>query len=134
MSFKDDLAAAKAAREEPALVDIAIGDALYQIETRRLDGMEWADIMADSPPNNDAAARLGFDVYRAAFLACKKHGRLLDAGGGEVPDVDWGDLFAAISGAEVSAIGATWWALNMANPNRRVASLKKTSQVASETS
>lgn len=132
MSFKDDLAAAKAARSETVMVDVAIGESLYQIEVRRLDGMQWADIMADAPPNNEVAGRLGFDVYKAALIACRKYSRLLDADGNEVPDVDWGDLFAAISGAEVSGIGATWWALNMADPNRRVDALKKASAARTE--
>lgn len=134
MGFQDDLAAAKAARDETVMVDVVVGEALYQVEVRRLDGMQWADIMADAPPNSEVAGRLGFDVYKAALLACRKYSRLLDADGNEVPEVDWADLFAAISGAEVSGIGATWWALNMADPNRRVAALKKAHSGVSETS
>lgn len=134
MSFKDALAKARAARPEPVLQPVAVGDALFQVEVRRLDGMEWAAITAECPPTDEKGARLGYDTNKAALVACRRYSRLLDEAGEPVEDVDWADLFSAISGAEVGAIAAIWWALNMHDPNERVVALKKASAGGSETS
>lgn len=50
MSITEALAKAREARPEPKLVAIAIGESLFNVEVRRLDGMEWAGIMAQCPP------------------------------------------------------------------------------------
>lgn len=134
MSFKDDLAAAKAARPEPVVVSVAVGDSLYGVEARRLDGMQWAEVMASAPPSDEAGARLGYDTSKAALFACKKYSRLLDAEGEPVPEFDWNDVFNAISGTEIGAIAATWWALNMGDPNQKVIALKKARAGVSATS
>lgn len=125
MGFKDDVAAAKAARSAPVVVSVAVGDSLYGVEAKRLDGMQWAGVMASAPPNDEAGARLGYDTAKAALVACKKYSRLLDAEGEPVAEFDWNDLFDAISGTEIGAIAATWWALNMGDPNQKVIALKK---------
>lgn len=125
MTFKDALAKARAARPEPKLQAVALGDELFNVEIRRLDGMEWAGIMSECPPRDEKGARLGYDDVKAAKLACKRFSRLLDSDGEPVEDVDWGGLFDAISGTEVGAISATWWALNMFDPNEQVVALKK---------
>ncbi len=134
MSFKDALAKARASRPEPVLQPVAVGDALFQVEVRRLDGMEWAAITAECPPTDEKGARLGYDTNKAALVACRRYSRLLDEAGEPVEDVDWAELFAEISGAEVGAIAAIWWALNMHDPNERVVALKKASAGGSETS
>lgn len=125
MSFKDDLAKARAERPAPVLQAVAVGDELYQVEIMRLDGMDWAAVMAECPPTDEKGARLGYDSNKAALVACKRYSRLLDADGEEVADADWADLFDVISGAEIGAIAAVWWALNMSDPNERVVALKK---------
>lgn len=125
MKFQDALAKARADRPEPVAVEVALGDALFQVEVKRLDGMEWAAIMAECPPRDDLMARLGYDMTSAGLIACKRFSRLLDAEGDEVSDVDWDALFAALDGSGVRGIAATWWMLNMKDPNDRVAELKK---------
>jgi len=125
VGFKDALAKAREARPEPVLVDVAVGDELFRVEVRRLDGMEWAAVMASAPPADEMGARLGYDTSKAALVACQKYSRLLDAEGAEVDDVDWRELFDTISGTEVGAVAATWWALNMGDPNSQVVALKK---------
>ena len=125
MSFKDDLAAAKAAAVEPVLVDVAVGEALYRVEVVKLPGMQWAEVVAAAPPSDEMGARLGYDTVKAALVACRKYSRLLDSDGEPVAEVDWRDLFDAISGVEIQAIAATWWALNVGDPNERVVALKK---------
>lgn len=125
MSFKDALERARAGRPKSTLVPVAVDDELFQIEVRRLDGMDWAAIAAECPPGDEKSARLGYDTNKAALIACKRFSRLLDADGVPVEEVEWDDLFAAISGVEIGAIAATWWALNMHDPNQRVAALKK---------
>lgn len=136
MSFKEALAKARAERPEPILQAVAVGDELYQVEMMRLDGMDWAAVMAECPPLDEKSARLGYDSNRAALVACKRHSRLLDADGeavdmetvvkdGEVVSDPWADLFQTISGAEIGALAAVWWALNMNDPNQRVIALKK---------
>lgn len=132
MGLKEDLAAAKANRPQPVLVDIAIGDTLYKVEARRLDGMQWASIMAAAPPSDEGSARLGYSPSRAALHACRDYGRLLDEDS-EPVDADWAEVFDAISGVEVQAIAATWWALNAADPNQNVVALKKASAGGSKT-
>lgn len=134
MSFKDDVAAAKSARPEPVVVSVAVGDTLYGVETKRLDGMQWAAVMAAAPPSDEAGARLGYDTSKAALIACKQHSRLLDAEGEPVAEFEWNDLFNAISGTEIGAIAATWWALNMGDPNQKVIALKKARAEVSATS
>lgn len=134
MSFMDKLAKARAERPEPVLVPVAVGDELYSVEVMRLDGMDWAAITAECPPTDEKGARLGYDTNKAALVACRRHARLLDAEGEPVPDVEWSELFATISGVEIAAIAATWWALNMNDPNQRVVKLKKASAGGSATS
>lgn len=138
MGLKEDLEAAEANRPKPVLVDIAIGDALYRVDARRLDGMEWAGVMAEAPPTDEASARLGFSTHRAALIACSRYSKLYDADGEPVTHIEvdekgdplplnWARIFAAISGIEVQALAATWWALNAGDPNQRVVDLKKSS-------
>lgn len=134
MSFKDDLAKARADRPKPVLQAVAVGDELYQVEVMRLDGMAWAAVMAECPPTDAKGARLGYDSDKAALVACKRFSRLLDAEGEPVEDFDWADLFDTISGTEVAAIASIWWALNMSDPNDRVVQLKKASAGGSKTS
>lgn len=137
MSFKEALAKARAERPAPILQAVAVGDELYQVEMMRLDGMDWAAVMAECPPNDEKGARLGYDSNKAALIACKRHSRLIDTDGetvdmsivkddkGNVLADPWRDLFDTISGAEIGAIAAVWWALNMSDPNARVVALKK---------
>lgn len=125
MSFKDALAKARESRPKPVLQPVAVGDELYQVEITRLDGMDWAAVMAECPPTDEKGARLGYDSNKAALVACKRYSRLLGTDGEPVADFDWGDLFTAISGAEIGAIAAVWWAMNMHDPNERVVALKK---------
>lgn len=134
MSFKDALAKARERRPKPVEVSVAVGDELFKVEVARLDGMDWAAVMAECPPTDKKAARLGYDTNKAALVACERYSRLLDAGGEPVEDVDWVDLFATLSGAEIGAIAATWWATNMHDPNQRVVDLKKASMGGGRTS
>jgi len=138
VGLKEDLNRAKQNRPEPVLVDIVIGDTLYRVDARRLDGMEWAGVMAESPPTDEGSARLGFSTHRAALIACTRFSTLYDADGEPVRHIetdeqgnplplDWGLIFSAISGIEVQALAATWWALNAGDPNQRVVDLKKSS-------
>lgn len=139
MGWKDSLAKAKNARTEtdPIRQDIVLDEDLYQVEIRRLDGLDWAAITAEAPPETETDARLGYNTRKAALIACRRHGRLLDASGnpvpvehdedGEIIPVDWAGIFTAISGVEVQAIAAGWWAMNMHDPNQRVQQLKKAS-------
>lgn len=144
MGLKEDLARAKENRPQPVLVDIAIGDTLYQVETRRLDGMQWAAVLAEAPPTDAASARLGYSPAKGALQACRDYGRLLDADGTQITTLDvdddgnpvpldWAVVFDAISGVEIQAIAATWWALNSGDPNQRVVELKKASAGGSKT-
>ena len=146
MSFKDALAKARAARPEPTLVGVAVGDELYNVEVVRLDGMDWAGIVAECPISDPAQAKLGFDANKAALLACRRHSRLLGDDGepvemiftrdkaGAVTEDSWADLFTTLSGDEVRGLAATWWAMNVLDPNQRVAELKKASAGGGKTS
>lgn len=136
MSFKDALAKARDSRPEPKRVAVAVGDDLFNVEVMRLDGMDWAAVMAECPPSDEKGARLGYDTNKAALIACKRFSRLLDAEDepvdmslvvkdDKVVESPWDDLFTTISGVEIGAIAATWWALNMNDPNNRVVELKK---------
>lgn len=133
MSFKDALAKARAERPAPTLVPVAVGDELYNVEVVRLDGMDWAGVVAECPISDPAQARLGFDANKAALLACSRYARLLD-GDEPVEDVEWPDLFQALSGEEVRGLAATWWSMNVFDPNQRVAELKKASAGGGKTS
>ena len=144
MGLKEDLEAAKSARVQPKVVDIVVNDTLYGVEVKRLDGMEWAAIMAECPPDAQSV-RLGYDAQKAALVASCRHGRLLDAGGEQIltlgvdeegtpVPVDWDAIFAAISGVEVQAIAGLWWGMNVGDPNQRVVALKKASAGGSATS
>lgn len=137
MSLKDALAKAREGRPEPVLQSVVIGDELFQVELRRLDGMDWAGVTAECPPSDQKGFRLGYDTNKAALLACRRFSRLLDSDGepvdmtvtrdskGVITYDPWADVFNAVSGGEAGAIAATWWALNMHDPNQRVVELKK---------
>lgn len=138
MGLKEDLEAAKNARTQPKVVDIVVNDTLYGVEVKRLDGMEWAAVMAECPPVDASSVRLGYDAQKAALVASRRHGRLLDAEGnhvtalgvdeeGQPVPVDWEGIFAVISGVEVQAIAGLWWGMNVGDPNQRVVELKKAS-------
>jgi len=133
MGIKEDLELAKAERPDPVYVDVAIGSNLYKVEITRLDGMQWAGIMAECPPIDDGSALLGYAPHRAGLIACQRHGKLLDENGNGV-EADWEAIFESISGTEVQAISATWWGMNMGDPNQRVVALKKASAGGSKTS
>lgn len=144
MGLKEDLAWAKQNRPKPVLVSVAIGESLYQVEVRRLDGMQWAGVIASAPPGDEASARLGYSADKAALQACREYGKLLDDDGEQVTHfgvaedgtplpLNWVEIFDAISGVEVQAIAATWWALNAGDPNQRVVELKKASLGGSKT-
>jgi hypothetical protein len=132
MSFKEDLAKAKAKRE-PVVVDILLGDALYGVEVRRLDGMQWAEVIASAPPTTEAGARLAYDTAKGALIACERFGRLVYGDGKPVKDFVWQEVFETISGIEVTAIAATWWQMNMGEPNESVTAAKKAQLAASAT-
>lgn len=146
MGLKEDLEAAKAKRPQPVYVDIAVGETLYKVEVRRLDGMQWAGVLASAPPTDVASARLGYSAREGALQACREYGRLLDSDDvaidmsvvrddhGVVVTDPWADTFEAISGVEVQAIAASWWALNSGDPNKLVGELKKASAGGSKTS
>ena len=134
MSFKGAVARAKADRPEPVLVSVALGETLFNVEVKRLDGADWAAVMAECPPSTARGGQLGYEADKAALIACRRYSRLLDTDGESVGDVEWPELFKAISGAEAGAIAATWWALNMNDPNQRVVALKKASSGGSMTS
>lgn len=123
MDFKDAVALVQ--KPEPVVQHVAVGDVLFGVEVSRLPGADWAAVMADCPPGEEAGARLGYDTTKAALVACRRYSRLLDAEGEPVEDVDWAELFEVISGTEVAAIASIWWALNMHDPNQRVVALKK---------
>ncbi len=137
MSLKDALAKARESRPEPVLQAVVVGDDLFQVELRRLDGMDWAGVTAECPPTDESGARYGYDINKAALIACRRFSRLLDSDGepvdmsvtrdakGAVTDDPWANVFKAISGAEIGAIAAMWWGLNMLDPNTRVVELKK---------
>lgn len=125
MSFKESAQKARDSRPEPVKVSVAVGDDLFEVEVMRLDGMDWAAVMAECPPTDEKGVRLGYDSNKAALLACKRHSRLLNAEGEPDDEVDWDELFKIISGVEIGAIAATWWATNMNDPNQRVVALKK---------
>ncbi|UOQ60387.1 hypothetical protein MUN76_15365 [Leucobacter rhizosphaerae] len=145
MSFKDALAKARSNRPEPVLQAVAVGDELYHVEIRRLDGMDWAAITADCPPRHERDASMGYDSNKAALIACRRHGRLLDGDDepvamavirddqGNVVDDPWLNLFNAISGTEADAIAALWWGQNVNDPNKHVVALKKASAGGSKT-
>lgn len=143
MSLKDALAKARESRPEPILIPVAVGDGLYQIDVMRLDGMDWAAVMAAAPPMDDIGVKLSYDTSRGALVACARHSRLLDMDGdpvveyddnGAVIPTDWVGLFGVISGSEATRIAATWWALNMNDPNKHVEALKKASAGGGKTS
>lgn len=140
MGLNEDLAAAKASRPEPVLVDVVVNDALYRVETRRLDGMQWAAVMAAAPPTDSVSVMLGYSPAQGALVACREYGRLFDADGveqdmspvvgddGVVLSDPWGDVFDAISGTEIQAVASSWWGRNAGDPNQRVEALKKASR------
>lgn len=127
MTFIEDLAAAKAQRPAPILVPVALGEALYRVEVKRLPGTAWDSIMARCPARSEQHFAVGYDTGKAAVLASREHGRLLDADGALVEGADWDGLFEVISGIELRAIAAAWWGLNVNDPDQAVTALKKAS-------
>lgn len=137
MSITDALAKSRASRPKPSLVAIAVGNELFNVEVRRLDGMEWAGVMAECPPVAEKDTYIGYDTNKAALVACRGYGRLLNMAGepqdmavkhdeaGTVISDRWAEVFTEISGDEIGHIAAGWWGKNVSDPNKRVEALKK---------
>lgn len=125
MDFKDILAKAQEEVQEVKLVEVSVAGELFRVEVSRLPGMDWSAIMVACPPRSPKLAGIGYDLTDGALLACERHSRFLDADDEVVADVDWAELFTVLAGSEVQGIAATWWTLNMRDPNTRVVELKK---------
>lgn len=85
MGLKEDIEAARLNRPEPVRQQVAVGEALYEVEISRLEGLEWAGIIAECPPKDERGALLGYDANKAAVIACKRFSRLINSEGESMP-------------------------------------------------
>ena len=118
-----------------AKLDAAKAEARESLVTLRftqLPAAQWADIKSQSPVrlDSDIDQHYGFNADKAGVLASPLAGVRLERDGDDVTEVplsddEWRDLFAAITGHELSLIGDAHFELNEYGPARRVADLKK---------
>lgn len=107
-------------------------DAIVTFRFTRLPAAEWADIKSRSPVrlDSDIDKQYGFNADKAGMLASPLAGVRLERDGDDIVEVgmtedEWRDLFAAISGHELTLIGDAHFELNEYGPGQRLADLKK---------
>ena len=98
----------------------------------QLPAAQWADIKSQCPVrlDSDIDKHYGFNADKAGVLASPLGGVRLERDGEDVAEVplsddEWRDVFAAITGHELSLIADAHFELNEYGPASRVADLKK---------
>lgn len=146
MSFKEDLAEAKAAPlPESDPIDVVIGKNLYTLQFVRAGGKLWAATTAMYPATSGSlvALRYGYDAHAVVQVIAEKTGTVRL--NGEVVELlvekktpenptpvnEWSDLFGVLDGHSFSLVADAIWALNEWGPEQQVAALKKASLIVS---
>ena len=148
MSFKDDLAAARAAVPDTKTVDVSVGTALVTLKVRAVPTTTWTEITAKHPPrvgvpldmnygynwhasSDEAALQSVVRVEDGKDVPFERTDAVEASEGVEaVPAVDeWAELLEVISAPDLTAIRNVVWELNEYAPGLRTQALKKASTV-----
>ena len=107
-------------------------DSLVTLRFTQLPAAQWADIKSQCPVrlDSDIDRHYGFNADKAGVLASPLGGVRLERDGDTVSeeplsDDEWRDVFASITGHELSLIADAHFELNEYGPANRVADLKK---------
>lgn len=118
-------------RQLDALIEDA-AESLVTFRFRRLPGLEWGEITARCPVRLgvDIDMRYGYNMHAATVMAAPKCGtRLEDDAEVPVTEEQWRDIFATISGYEMTLILDAIYELNEYGPAAQIAALKKVSAI-----
>lgn len=95
----------------------------------RMRGDEWVECTARSPVRLDVPldAQYGYNYHAACRLAAIRSGFRVDDDGAEteMTEDEWRDVWAVLSGAEVTLLADAVWELNEWGPAARIHDLKK---------
>jgi hypothetical protein len=113
MGFKEDLAAAKAKGHRTEDVTVELNGKKYKLRFTQMDGTEWSAETLKHPMRLDVKfdTTFGYNINTLTRAVAPKTGELV-VGKGTEPVEDWDDLFATISGGEITAITNCIYALN----------------------
>jgi len=137
MSFKDDLAAAKAADVPHADVTVLVNGVPYDLRFRQMPGDEWASETDKHParPGVLVDQRYGYNIRSLTRGAAPKCGVLVNGGDevklrvdpvGDADRVDeWADLFRTLSGHDFQRVTDAIWSLNEYLPEKAVEAARK---------
>ena len=140
MSFKDVLAAAKAAeRERSEPVDVLVGDQIVTVRFTRAAPTEWARVTSQNPATSGSliAVTYGYDIHRVVPEIAALTGVVVEDGeevrltvekkskDNPEPVNEWADLLSVLDGHSFGLIADAVWGLNEWGPQVRLAELKK---------
>lgn len=125
MTFSEDLAAAKAAPKDTREVSVVVNGKLATLRFEPLLGDAWAEITGRCPVRLDAPIdrNYGYNMHAVCKLAAPLSGALV--GEDTLTDEDWADLFAVLSGHELTLIIDAVYDLNEYSPAQRIGTIKK---------
>ena len=142
MSFKDDLAAARAAVPDTKTVDVSVGKALVTLKVRAVPTTTWTEITAQHPPRVGVPLDMNYGYnWHASSDEAALQSVVRVEDGKDVPferteatddteAVDeWAELLEVISAPDLTAIRNVVWELNEYAPGLRTQALKKASTV-----
>jgi hypothetical protein len=128
MSFKDDLAAAKAADPVTADVTIEINGATHTLRFTRMDPVEYTEETLRHPPRLEIGIdrEFGYNLTALTMAVAPRCARLVDGDDlVELDDEAWADLFAVADGGAVQSIQNTVFGLNEFSSGKAADAAKK---------
>ncbi len=133
MSLNEDLdAALEAKTEDPdwADVEVVLNGKYRTLRFTQMDGLTWADLAAQCPPNlrSKTDASFGYSMRAMTLLAAPASG-VLREDDQDVPlePEQWEKFFRAASGRDHRAIANALFSLNEWMPSQAVVDAKKAS-------
>ena len=142
MSFKDDLAAARAVVPDTKTVDVSVGKVLVTLKARAVPTTTWTEITAKHPPRVGVPLDMNYGYnWHAASDEAALQSVVRVEDGVDVPferieatdDTEamdeWADMLEVISAPDLTQIRNVVWDLNEFAPGLRTAALKKASTV-----
>ncbi|SFR76114.1 hypothetical protein SAMN05428970_2017 [Agromyces sp. CF514] len=133
MSFKDDLAAAKAAvaPAKSPVIEVAVHGKLHQVVFYRASSVDWSHAAMKHLPRMDVALdrKNGYDLAGVSREISAKYGRVLEGDvETQMPAEDWVDFWTVIAPASARDIEASVWHLHEFDAEREIEDAKKASK------
>lgn len=135
MSFKDDLAAAKAAVAEEVttspVIEVAVNGTIYPVLFHRASPEDWSHATTKHLPREDVGLDLknGYNLSAATREISVKYGRVLEGNVETTRDAgEWADLWEIIAPAKARNLEAVVWYLHEKDAEQEIEAAKKGSK------